>query len=144
MRRTSVLVTVLLLSAACFTYRAEPAPLPGPSHVRVRFDPSRPVAVAVAGRDTMRLSSVTEVEGRVLAARGDTLTLSVRGARDAGVRVGGLPAGGATAVVRLGAGSVTEVRRRDNTRTGLAIAAGGAVALLALLIAALSAMPPAY
>jgi hypothetical protein len=49
MRRTSVLVTVLLLSAACFTYRAEPAPLPGPSHVRVRFDPSRPVAVAVAG-----------------------------------------------------------------------------------------------
>jgi hypothetical protein len=141
MRPLSMVATALLLVTGCFTHRAEPAPMPGPDQVRVRFNPPRSVDVAVAGRDTMRLSDVRQLDGRVVAARGDTLTLALRDVRVSNGSVPGVVSGSSTAVVRLGAGGVAEVRRLDKTRTTLAVLAGAGIGLLALLIAAIASTP---
>src|ERR687895_64886 len=109
-RRPVVIVAAALASAGCFTYRAQPTPVPGPDQVRVRFFPARRLDVAIPGHDTLRLADVTEVEGRVLAVRGDTLSLAVRNARTAnGSRAPGLGAVDATALVPVGAGQLVEV-----------------------------------
>jgi hypothetical protein len=141
LRTLLVVLATATASTGCFTYRADPAPVPGPTRVRVRFSPPRPFDIAIAGRDTLRLADVTELEGRVLAVRGDTLRLAVRDARTAmGAAAPGLGTTDATTLVPLGAGRVVEVRRLDAGRTALVVLAGVGIGVAALLVAAIVAV----
>ena len=140
----ALLLVAVLAIASCYTYRAEPAPTVGASRVRVRFHPPRPVDVAAPGRDTVRLEGVTELEGRVVAVRGDSLHLALESARTASGQAPGLGIARATTVIQLGAGRVVEVRRLDGPRTalaGLAVAGAGLGVLLLVAIATLLSFP---
>lgn len=119
MRRRYALITGLLFATGCFSYRAEPG-VSGGNRVRLRFEPPRSVAAVVTGRDTLHLPPVTLLEGVVLAANGDTLTLDVRDARTQSGSVREIVGGSTTAVVQLAAGTCVEVRRVDRARTAVA------------------------
>jgi hypothetical protein len=79
--RTAAQVLVLTMGTGCEAYRPAPAPVPTGSLVRVRFDQPRTLIVARrrSPGDSVRVFAVTEVEGRVRAARGDTLEVELQG-----------------------------------------------------------------
>jgi hypothetical protein len=135
MRRLPITLCALIVSVACFSYRPEATLAPGPDRVRVRFDPPERVNVAVAGRDTLRLAGVTELVGRVLEVRGDSLKLDVRDWRTRGDVPRRLGRGSSTAVVKLGPGRVVDVWRVDRARTGLAVLGTAALGLFAAITA---------
>lgn len=139
-RRLSLLFAAGLATSGCFTYRAEPAPMPGPARVRVRFNPPRDLAVAVPGRDTLRIDNVTALEGHLLEVRGDTLSLAVRRAQVGVATVPGLAGADATTRVPVAAGRVVEVRELDSVRTALIIVGVAVSGALLLIIAAIGAV----
>jgi hypothetical protein len=135
MRKPHILAIAVLLGTGCVAYRPESAPAPGTSGVRVRFDPPRAVDVATVGAETRRLADVLQLEGRVLATRGDTLTLAVSGLLTRDGPVPGLGRTGSTAVVFPGPDRLIEVQRPDRIRTPLAVLGVAAVGFLALFVA---------
>ena len=137
-----IVASALALSTTtgCYSYHAEPAPVPAHTLVRIRFDPPRPLAMALAGRDTLHLHGVTALEGRVLSVRGDTLDVAARSVRLGRDLVPQVSSGGATVALPPGTGQVVERRRLDRGRTALAVVAAGGAGLVVLLAAALSAI----
>lgn len=138
MRPTVAGVLLVAAIVACHTYRPARLPLPARSVVRLRFDAPRPLDVALPGRDTLRLANITQIEGRVLASRGDTVDLAVRNFWTRGERATVHSSGDAIARVAPIPGHAAEVRRLSKGRTALAAYLGVTGALgfvLALLTA---------
>lgn len=129
-----IAILLLFIGTGCGSYHLEPAPMPGTTGVRVRFDPPRPLDVAVAGADTLRFVDVRQLEGLLLAARGDTLTLAVTEAITGEGPVLGLVKDRSTAILLPGHGGVTEVRRPDRMRSTLAVLGGVAIGVLAIFV----------
>jgi len=127
-------IPLLLIGTGCGSYHLEPTPRPGTPGVRVRFDPPRPVDVAVDGADTLRFIDVRQLEGVVLAARGDTLTLAVSAVLTGEGPVPGLVRDRSTAIVVPGQARVTEVYRPDRLRSTLAVLGGVAIGALAIFV----------
>jgi hypothetical protein len=138
--RRAARVLALTTVAGCHAYHPARAPTPPGSVVRVRFDPPRTLTVARrrSPGDSVRVYFVTGVDGRVRAARGDTLELELRSVRP------GAPAatlGGRTHVVPPYRQPV-EVMGADVART-VAVVVVVALGLAALIAAWASAMASA-
>jgi hypothetical protein len=138
--RPAIAPLAVMVAAGCYSYRAAPVPLPVNAPVRVRFESPRTLAMLVPSGDTVNVGSVAAVVGRVIAARRDTLVLAVTSVWGQGKRVDGIP-GGSRAVVVPDPARPAEQARVSAGRTLLmlaAVAAAGAVVVLAVFLHALS------
>jgi hypothetical protein len=120
--------------AACYSYRLAPGMSPPGSLVRVRFDTSASMNVSLADGDTLRLTGVSRVEGRVLSVRRDTLRLDVSSARADRELVPHMRGRRAAADVVIGPGRVVEVREPAASRSFVAAAGVTATALLTIVL----------
>jgi hypothetical protein len=138
----------LFLSSACRSYQPVHAGTPAPTEaVRVRFAAPRDLRAVSQAGDTVTLGGVTTLSGHVESERGDTLALRVGSATGVSTSAA---AGSRLTVVRT-AGDHTDARAYSGRRTAALIASLGAVALVAILIAALDdfeedlgGIPPGY
>jgi hypothetical protein len=130
----------LSMCSGCHVYRATSAPLPDGAQVRVRLSSPSAVALALPGRDSVQLEGVTQIDGRVLVVRGDTIRLRATRIRRIGTHkrsARDVPKGGTLNVVAEG-GNALEVRRLSTGRTVAAVVAGTFGFLVAAAILVLS------
>jgi hypothetical protein len=148
--RTAAVVAGLALAAApgvaCHSFRPASAPEPGAT-VRVRYPAPRTLVAVTRGGDTTGLAAIAAVEGRVRAARGDTLHLAFHSARTADGRLV-LPRQSAVALaIAPTAGGTVEASRFDGRKTALVLAlSAAAVAALgfAIFLITFSQLGPNY
>ena len=128
--------TSLLISSSCRSLQPLEAGAPVPTGaVRVRFAAPRDLLAVSPAGDTIALGGVRALRGRVDAERGDTLAVRV----DSVWGTSASRAGGSRLTVVRGPEDRVEVRRFSQRRTAWLIVGLGAVALVAVLVAALDA-----
>jgi hypothetical protein len=125
-------VIVIVTQAACTSYQLRPSDSIAPtSVVRLRFGEPRELVFAAASGDSTLLSNIGEIEGQVSARNGDTLTVVVSRARQAGVDARGALDGviGQTST-RLVLGQSMELRTKETDWGGTLLVVGGILAVL--------------
>lgn len=81
-RRVALAVLALATVSACAGYRSvTPDGIAAPSDVRIQFAPARDLWVLNSGQDSLQVTDVVEVYGRVTDKDESTVTLDVSSAR---------------------------------------------------------------
>jgi len=139
-RRSIPLLLALPLCACCVTYTPRPAEaLAERADLRLRFETPRVVKFRTAEGDSLIHLDVTEVRGRLVERRGDSIVVQARYV-DFAVRRGQRLSSGASAVFEVANLGVEEVDSHSGRTILLVIAIG--LTLVAVIAAATREEPP--